>query len=343
MDKIARILKSSNSVIVSSHIRPDGDAVGCTVAFSRAMKKMNKECWAISPSHIPFGFQFILENDNEVLRYTPERDDEKLRRADLFVLLDCPTLERAGEVGEKMKESGQPLLVIDHHSTNEGFGQYNYIKPDMSSTGEILMDLLDELELPLTSDLALPLYLSLVTDTGGFNYPATTEKTHRKAGRLLAAGVNPYEIHRRLALNHSLQFIRLAGLSIFNTNLACGGEVACSIVHNDLYQKFTPRIDELVELPHYLLSIRGVEVGALFLEDKPGRVIIELRSQGLIDVSEVAKKFGGGGHSGASGACAEGEIIKIVFQVFTEIEKLLLEAKVKGVSEELRSEVLSKT
>jgi len=211
----------------------------------------------------------------------------------------------------------------------------------VASTGELLMDLFEEMGVPVLPEAAVPLYVSILTDTGGFNYPATTRKTHRRAGELLAAGVKPYQIHRRLALERTPEFMRLAGLATFNTHLGYGGEIAYTIIHYDIYRKFTPRVDELVMIPPYLTAIHGVEVGALFLEHEPGRIIVELRSQGLVDISSVARKFGGGGHSGAAGARLEGEMPGIVYRVLEEIEKLLALARRSGATEELRTRVLS--
>ena len=342
MEEAVRALRAARSIVITTHIQPDGDAVGATVALLRALEIMGKECRAIGPSHIPGGFMFVLRDKNEVVKYDPNRDDGFLAEADLFVIVDCSNLERAGEVGERMAGIGTPMLVIDHHATNESFGTYNLVRHDVASTGELLMDLFGALGLPISPELAVPLYVAILTDTGGFNYPATTEKTHRRAGELLAAGVKPYQIHRKLSLDRTPEFMRLAGLAIFNTNLGYGGEIAYTIVHYDIYQKFTPRVDELIMIPPYLTAIHGVEVGALFLEHEPGRVIVELRSQGLVDISSVARKFGGGGHSGAGGARLEGEMPVIVYQVLGEIEKLLKEARRRGATEELRSKVLSR-
>ncbi|MDP8247884.1 MAG: DHH family phosphoesterase [Candidatus Tritonobacter lacicola] len=343
MNKALHALKAARSVVVTSHIQPDGDAVGATVALLRALKIMGKECRAISPSHIPGGFMFVLRDENEVVRYDPDRDDGFLGEADLFVIVDCSNLERAGEVGEAMAALSTPILVIDHHATNVGFGTHSFIGRDVASTGELLMDLFEALGLPISPEIAVPLYVAILTDTGGFNYPRTTKKTHRRAGELLAAGVKPFEIHRKLSLDRTLEFMRLAGLAVFNTNLGYGDEIAYSIIHNDIYRKFTPRVDELIMIPPYLTSIHGVEVGALFLEFEPGRIIVELRSKGLVDISLVATKFGGGGHSGAGGARLEGEMPGVVYRVLSEIEKLLVEARRGEVSEDLRGEVLSRT
>jgi len=342
MNKGIDALRSAEKVVITSHIQPDGDAIGSTVALLRALKELGKKCWAISPSHIPYGFRFVLRDKKEVIRYTPRRDDPVLEKADLFLVVDCSDLGRAGEVGEKMKKTGNPIMVIDHHSTNESFGDFNYIRFDTSATGSVIMELLHELKIPLSLNLAIPLYVAIVTDSGNFNYPGTSPRTHEKAGELLKAGVNPYEIHRKLSLDRSLEFIRLAGLAIFNMQLACEGEVAYSVIQNDLYQKFTPRVDELVMLPPYLISVRNVEVGALFLEYEPEHVIVELRSQGMVNVADLARNMGGGGHSGAAGMRLRGEMAEIVYRVISDVEKRLKRARRKGPTEEYRHRTLAK-
>jgi phosphoesterase RecJ-like protein len=342
MNEAVEAIRAARKVVITSHIQPDGDAVGSTVALLRALKKTGKKCRAISPSHIPSGFMFFLKNKKEVVKYRPERDDEMMREADLFIIVDCSDLERAGAVGQKMEELGKPILVIDHHSTNESFGRFNYVRFDTAATGGVLMELLGELNIPLSPDLAIPLYVAIVTDSGNFSFPGTSPRTHEKAGQLLRAGVKPYEIHRKLSLDRSPDFIRLTGLAILNMQQAGEGEVAYSIIHHDLYKKFTPRVDELVMLPPYFISIRGVEVGILFLEFEPEHVIVELRSQGLVNVAEVARKLGGGGHSGAAGVRLRGEIPGIVYRVVSEVEKRLGRSRRKGATEELRSRILTR-
>jgi len=343
MSEVVEALQAAERVVVSAHLNPDGDAVGSIVALSRALQSLGKTCWAINSSPVPRGLAFLLKEEDEVRTYQPSRDAAILASADLFVLLDCAALERAGPIGRKMRALRKVMLVIDHHSTNEGYGTINYIHDNASSVCELIMDLLERLKVPLTPDLALPLYIGIVTDTGDFNYPSTTRATHVKAGKLLETGINPYEIHRRLSLDRSLEFIRLTGLAIFNTQLGAGGAIAYSVVHYDVYRKFTPRVDELALLPPYLLSIGGVEVGALFLEYEPNRILVEIRSQGLVNAAAVAKKFGGGGHTGAAGMRIEGEMDGAVFQVVAEIRKGLAEAERKGVTEEFRTRMWVKT
>jgi bifunctional oligoribonuclease and PAP phosphatase NrnA len=343
MKEAAKAIRNAQSIVITSHIKPDGDAVGSSLALLRAIKALGKKCRVISPSHVPCGFLFMLEYEDEITRYQPEQDDRIIEAADLFIILDCSELSRSGEVGEKMEKMGTPILVIDHHSTNEDFGTSNYVIHRASSTGALVMNVLDELTVPLTLSIASPLYIAIVTDTGYFNYPSTTPKTHEKAARLLEAGVKPYEIYRKLSLDRTVDFIRLAGMAIFNVQFAHNQEIAFSVISYDLYRKFTPQIDELVMLPPYLISIRGVEVGVLFLEFEPGHILVDLRSQGLINVAKLARNLGGGGHSGAAGVQLRGEMSDIVQQVIHASSDRLNRAYRKGADEARRHKILGRT
>jgi len=339
---IVELIDRAERIVLTSHIQPDGDAVGSTLALLRALKAVGKKTWAIIPSHIPYGLRFILAGDNEIIRYDPRHDDRILEEADLFIMIDCAGADRAGNLGAKIVSLPQPLIVVDHHSTNRFFGTLNYVIPGASSTGALIMNILDALEVELTLDLALPLYVAIVTDTGNFNYPGTTQRTHEKAGRLLAAGVQPYEVHRKLALDRSSAFMRLAGIALLTAQVGYEGKIAYSVIHHDLYRRFTPRLDELPALPVYLLTVRGIEVGILFLEYEPGKILIELRSQGLVNVAEVAKLLGGGGHAGAAGARVRGEAAGVIYRTLTEVDARLRRARDRENSEEHRSEVWRK-
>ena len=127
MKEAVDAIRNAQSIVITSHIKPDGDAIGSSLALLRALKAMGKKCQAISPSHVPYGFLFMLEYEDEIKRYEQARDDRILEKADLFIVLDCSDISRSGEVGEKMMELGTSMLVIDHHSTNESFGAYNYV------------------------------------------------------------------------------------------------------------------------------------------------------------------------------------------------------------------------
>ena len=339
IQEAAEAIRQARAVVLTSHIQPDGDALGSTLGMLRGLKSLGKNARAISPSHVPYGFTFMLEGEEEVVRYDPARDDPVLEAAELFLVLDCAALDRAGEVGEKMGELGRPTLMIDHHTTNESLGTYNYIIHEASSTAALCIDVLEALGVELTLPIATPLYIGILTDTGNFNYPSTTPRTHEKAARLMAAGVKPYEIHRQLALDRTVDFIRLAGLALFNVQFARSGEIAYSVVGYELYEKFSAQVDELVMLPPYLIAIRDVEVGLLFLEYEPGKILIELRSQGLINVGTLAKSLGGGGHSGAAGIRLEGEMADIVYQIIQDASIRLELAHAKGDEEERRSRI----
>jgi len=336
---LARRLEEAERIVITSHIAPDGDAVGSTLALLRALKSLPKKVWAILPSHVPGNLGFLLADETEVIRYDPRQDDPILEGADLFVMVDCAYPERAGEVGKKMLGLDVPLAVIDHHSTNSLYGRDNYVVPGAAATGALVMNILDALGIEIGLDLALPLYVALVTDTGNFSYPGTTPVTHQKAERLLAAGVRPYEVQRKLYLNRSSEFMRLAGMSLLNVQIGYQGLIAYSVIHHDLYRKFTPNLDELTLLPPYLLAIEKIEVGVLFLEYEPGRILVELRSQGLINAAEVARKFGGGGHAGAGGTRIGGDLPDIVFRVLSEVDRRLRANLSLGESEDKRSEL----
>lgn len=332
-------IRSAGRIVITSHIQPDGDAVGSVLALLRALKSLGKKAWAISPSHVPHGLRFLLKGENEIIAYDPAQDNPILEAADLFIIADCADPERSGGIGMRMLSLPQKVVVIDHHSTNGLYGQFNYVLPGVSSTAAMVMDVLEELGVNLTLDLALPLYVGIASDSGSFSYPGTTPLTHRKAGRLLEAGVNPYEVHRRLYLDRSSEFMRLVGMALLNVQIAFEGAIAYSVIHHDLYRKFMPRLDELPLLPPYLVAIRDIEVGVLFLEYKPRKILVELRSQGLVNVAEVARMFGGGGHAGAGGTRIGGEMSDVVFRVLTEVNRRLVRNRKTGASEEKRSDV----
>ncbi len=293
LEEIAQVLLKGQKVVLAGHTHPDGDSLGSTAALGLALEQMGLETvWAV-PDKVPEHFAFLPGYQ----RFTAEISKDW----DLLVVLDCSESQRLQNLDWLLRQA--PLIVnLDHHFSRQGgLGKYNYIKPEMSSTGEIVLDLLDYLPVSLNREIAECLYVAVSSDTGSFRYKNTTPETFRKGARLLECGIPAAEISENLFNTRSLPSMRLLQEILNRLQLSPDGQLAWSyLLQKDFKEK--QALDEDAEgLIDYLRSIRGVEVTLLFRELPSGEYRVNLRSRGLYNVREVAAGFGGGGHISASG------------------------------------------
>ncbi|MBI3755089.1 MAG: DHH family phosphoesterase [Deltaproteobacteria bacterium] len=184
-------IKKGGSFLIASHVNPEGDAVGSTLALSLGLKELKKDVTAYLYDPVPALFRFLPFAD----KVAHKVNEDKVY--DAILVVDCGQRERLGEDFNKIKNKGK-LINIDHHSTNDCFGDINIINPDACAAGEMVHDLLQEIPVAITPDIATNIYVSIVTDTGSFRYSSTTPKAFTVAGEMIKLGVEPWEIAQRV-------------------------------------------------------------------------------------------------------------------------------------------------
>ena len=309
-DKVVKLIRDKDNFVITSHINADGDAIGSEIGLYRFLKKLGKNVSIINPSPSSGIFNFLMDGV-ELRVFEPERDMDTIKAADAAFILDLNDLERAGDVGRHIVETGTQVIVIDHHQTGVTFGDIKVTDKNACSTGQLIYDLIKACGGKIDREIAEALYVAIVTDTGMFNFPVTDPKAHIVAADLLSKGVKPFMVHRKLNLMHSWEYLWLTGISLFECRSAHEGRIAYTSITHDIFKRYKPLVEELILMPQYLMAIKDVEVGILFLEETPGRVHVELRATGAMDVGEIAKLLGGGGHASAAGAVIEGRLDEI--------------------------------
>ncbi|CAN5430337.1 bifunctional oligoribonuclease/PAP phosphatase NrnA [soil metagenome] len=295
LSQTAEILRSSDNILIVSHMRPDGDCLGSTIGLFLGLRTLGKRVAAYNSSEITGKWDFLQGSDNVKNTY-PEWPVE------LTVFVDCGAVYR---VSDTFKPFGA-TLNIDHHLTNDCFADNNYIDIDSCAVGEQIVNLLGELGVPLTPTIASALYLSVLTDTGGFRYPNTTDRAFRIASQLVAAGADPGSIAQEIFESRSKEEFALTARVLtslryeFNDTLVWGELRLADYAANGGTE------NEPEGLASEIRGVRGVEVSVLFHETPDGATRAGFRGKGRIDCSAIAKACGGGGHFNASGASIEG-------------------------------------
>lgn len=289
------MIGEANRILFFLHVSPDGDSIGSTLAMVRALRHAGKQVIGVGVDPIPRIYHFLPGWDT---LFVPWNEVEG--EWDLACFLDCGDLERVGD-GMPVVKKAKRTLNVDHHTTNGAYGEYNYLDFSAAAVGELAFLLLRELGLPIDPQIATCLYTSIVADTGGFKYDSTGPRTHRIAAELLEAGVKPYEVASSIFENESMARLALLSQALATLQVDPGGKIAWIHVTREMLDRTGAGHEDVEGLVNYARSVSGVEVGLIFREAPDGKIRVGMRSRRMVDVGEIAKRFGGGGHARASG------------------------------------------
>ena len=312
MNNILSKIKESNNISITCHTSPDGDALGSVLALATGLKQIGKEVSILSKedvtSNLPFLGASYLTNDAVA---------EVSHTSDCVIVLDCGNVERIN-ANLNLQDKKYCLINIDHHLSNDNYGDINFVDTHAAATGEIVYKILNLLHVNITKDIADCLYTSILTDTGSFRFSNTTADTHKIAGDLINYGVNVDEIYRILFENKNYTRIKLYGEIINSITLHHNDKICIMKLENSVLDKLnlSGSIDTSDALT-FGTQIDTVEVVALLKEIDSG-VKISLRSKNSVDVRKIAEHFGGGGHTKASGLAIDKNIY--------EAEKIIIKA-----------------
>jgi len=309
------LLDKYQQIYILTHIRPDGDAIGSSLAWGRALEQKGKRVTFFCPDVIPPKYAFI-PNINISSVFIPPGNTSTLA----FVL-DCSDLERLDYMKEDVLKLDE-IVNIDHHGTNVGFGDYRLIDPTAAATGEIIYRLIQELQLELTEEMSLFLYIALASDTGSFKYENTSPQTMYIAGKLLEKGVNPSFVSMKIFDEISLPSLALLRDCLQTLKMDQTGKIAWMSVDEKKLTDYGVKPSELEGYINYAKNIRGVEAGVFFHHTLSGETKVGFRSK-TVDISSVAFTLGGGGHPRAAGCSLTGRPDEIEKMVIQKVAKLL--------------------
>jgi phosphoesterase RecJ-like protein len=295
---LLQIVSRGSRFLVTSHQRPDGDAIGSAVGMTLVLRALGKEATAIFDAQPPSFLQPFPHVDH--LRIATRVADTM----DAVLVMECSTLDRCGVAGLDRS----PIVNIDHHPGNTGFGAVNWVDESAAACGELVFTLVDALGVALTPDIATHLYLAILTDTGSFHFSHLTPRTYELAGRAVAAGADPEWIARTHYDSNSLARVRIFGAVLNGMTMHAGGRVALLTITQALARELGGTYDDTEGLINFPLTVKDVAAVAFFKEMGPGEWRVSLRSKGPIDTGRVAQQFGGGGHMNASGCSWQGSI-----------------------------------
>jgi phosphoesterase RecJ-like protein len=317
MKKIIQILKKNKIFLISAHVGPDPDAICSELALALYLKSIGKKVRIVNEAPLPERFSFLPRTN-----LVNSLENTSKFKYDVAIILDCGDLDRIGKVKNLLDDS-KPLINIDHHITNKGFGDCDCIWPKSSSTCEMLYDLLSQAKCKFTNDIALHLYAGIMTDTGSFKYDNTTDKTHKIAGELLKFKFSAYGLYRNLYERMNLKDIQLFSKVANSFKTVSRGKIIYVTLRKAQVEKFSEEFDLRDKIFQFLRSIVGVEVIVIFTESSKNKTRINFRSSGSADVARIAYQFNGGGHKKASGGIVDLPLLKAPLKVLKIVKKAL--------------------
>jgi len=318
LEEIRKAVKKAKTAVIASHVDPDGDAIGSMLALGMALDKLGLSSTIYSADGIPKIYKFLPWAERVKTEIHPQH------RYDLAFVVDSSDLSRIGDKFD-LRPMVPTIINIDHHPDNAQFGDINYVMKT-SSVAEEVFDICRYLKVELDKKIADCLYTAMITDTGNFRYENTTVKTFLIAAELLKAGVNTHELTTKIYDTRTVSSMKISARALSELKFSKDKKIAWTAVTEEMMAEAGAKGEDLIGIVDRIRSVEGVEVAIFFREEK-GKVKINFRSKQRANVSEIARRFGGGGHTKAAGAVIEGPLAKVQEQVLNEAVKYLEASK----------------
>jgi len=321
-DPAVAALKGARSVLIATHSPMDGDGIGSGLALMAGLRALGKQVAFVTEGHVPGVFSF-LRGCEEIVRL---RESDPVPACDLLLGLDAGEGKRLGRAYTARAEE-VAVLNVDHHVSNDGFGDFNWVEPAAAATGEMAYPLLSALDAPVDAESALALLVALVTDTGRFCYSNTTANTLETAAALVRHGADPDRLQRKLYGSIPIAALRLQARAIEKLRFTADGLVSILVVDHDFGEDLGVDEEALKDLVDLVNTVDGTLVGALVRGLPDGTAKVSLRSKrDEADVAALAQKLGGGGHIRAAGYSSRQGPEATAERLLPELERLAVGA-----------------
>lgn len=302
---------------IASHVRPDGDAIGASLALALGLIHTGKRVTVFNIDGVPANLRFLPYADRVV------RSLGESVGIDAVILVDCGRTDRAGEpIAELTRRL--PFFIVDHHVPSVEHTEVHCIEPRAAAAGEIVYHLLQRLRVPLNPELATLLYCTLVVDTGQFRYSNATPAVFQLAAELVAQGADPWHVASALNEQHHPAVLHLLRLTLETLELAAQGRIASITLSQEMLREAEALPEYAEEFVNYPRSIAGVEVAILLRELPDGRWKASLRSKREVDVAAIAAQYDGGGHEHAAGCTLTGPLAVARAQILKSVDEAML-------------------
>ena len=308
--RFVALVQTHRRFLVTTHIRPDGDAVGSTLAMAAILQEAGKEVRVMGAFELPPSLRF-LDPEGKIERLAGDPAIDRLDRVEVLLILDTCAWAQLGPMAEVVRTTRARKAVLDHHLSSDDLGAEVFKDTAAEATGRLVFDAAEQLGVAITARIAQPLFAALATDTGWFRFASTSADTYRLASRLVQCGALPHRLYRDLYENDSLGRLRLIGRAVGRAETELAGRLIYTWLGRDDFAAAAALPSDSEDIINMTLSVSGTEVAVILVEQPQGGFKISFRSRCDLDCSRLAEQFGGGGHRAAAGAYLAGTLADV--------------------------------
>ena len=303
--RLKQIIDDNQTFVLTSHIRPDCDALGSELGMAHLLESLGKSVRIVNGQAAPPVLKFI-DPESRIECLSEDVQADELLDADVHMILDTSAWAQLGPMADVIRSTRAKKVLIDHHVGEDELGAERFKNTEAEATGRLVVEVADCMNVKLTEAMAIPLYAAIATDTGWFRFPSTTNITMQVAGRLIEAGADPPAIFRQLYEQETLARVNLRGRILARTQTDVDGRLAHTAALDEDFTAAGALRTDTEDVINATLTIEGVEVAVILVALSDGRFKISFRSRNEFDCSAMAAQFDGGGHKVAAGATVDG-------------------------------------
>lgn len=316
--RFAEKIAPHRRLLLMSHVRPDCDALGSELGMAGVLEALGKQVLIVNAQPTPPNLAFI-DPERKIKALGVDIDAAAAGQVDLMLVLDTSAWVQLGDMAAVLRDSAADKAVIDHHVSSDDLGAEMFKDVTAEATGRLVVDAAEHLQVKLTPAIARPLFAALATDTGWFRFPSTTGLTMRTAGKLVDAGAVPSEIFNALYERDTLARLRLRGRTLDHVQDELDGRLIHTYVLLEDFEQTGALPSDTEDLVNLTLQVAGTEVAVILVEQTGGGFKVSFRSRSQVDCSQLAARFGGGGHKAAAGAMVDGQLREAQSQVLDAV------------------------
>lgn len=320
--EFVEVIRSHQRFLLTSHIRPDCDALGSELGMAEVLESLGKEVIIVNGHATPPNLAFI-DPKKRIKTLGIDVAVDNLPEIDVLMILDTSAWAQLGPMSEVVKTTKAKRIILDHHVSEDDLGATAFKNTKAEAAGRLVLEAAEHLGVALTPEIAVPLFAAIATDTGWFRFGSATAFTYRSIAKLIDAGAKPAEIFRDLYETDTLGRARLRGTILSNIALELNGRLAHTYVLSEDFAKTGALPSDTEDVVNSLLAIAGTQFAVILVEQPSGGFKISFRSRCQVDCSQLAGQFGGGGHKAAAGAFVPGAFIEAQTKVLDAVRSAM--------------------
>lgn len=301
------LVRSHERFLLTSHIRPDCDALGSELGMAGILEALGKNVLIVNGQRTPPNLAWI-DPRQRIKAIGADVQLADLNDRQVLLVLDTSAWQQLGDMAIVLRSTAAKKAVLDHHVSEDDLGAEAFKDTQAEATGRLVLEAAAQLGVPLTPEIATPLFAAIATDTGWFRFSSTSGGTYRAAGQLLDAGAKPTDIYRSLYEQDTLARLQLIGRTLARAQAELDGRLIYTAIFQDDFKATAALPSDTEDVVNLTLTVAGTQVAVIFVEQTTGKFKISFRSRSAVDCSRLAEQFGGGGHKAAAGATVEGPI-----------------------------------